>query len=146
MHMKVKKEADAWELAYRIMPGICETRDMERSDGAGYPIYSSSEPGTRDYICDLNNHLELNYGNGHSENIWIEDNLPKGAEVVVGLYKERTVFGNVKVQDVKEIIYDMAQGLTVKMLDDGRQGIEITLADGEIASFGVENVAYVRFG
>ena len=146
MYVKVKTEADAWNLAYRLMPKVCELRDVERSVGAGYPIYNSSDPETKDYICDLNDRLELNYGDGRSENIWIEDRMPKGAEAIIGMYKERTIFGEVTVRDVKEIPYSVVQGLVVKELDDGRQGIELTLADGKTASFGVENIAYVRLG
>ena len=112
---------------------------------AGYPIHRSCDPESGAYICDLNDRLELNYDDGRSENIWIEDRGGKGAAVIVGMYEDRTVFGEVKVREVKEIDYCYACGLVAKTLDDGRPGIEITLTDGEVASFGVENIAYVRF-
>lgn len=147
MYMKVKTEVDAWKLTNRIFPGAYEL-DPESKNSAGYPIYRSTEPESNAYICGLNDRLELNYDDGHSENIWIEDRMPRkpeGADVAIGMYRERTVFGEVMVRDVKEYTYLMVQGLVAKTLDDGRQGIEITLADGEVASFGNENVAYVRF-
>lgn len=144
MYMKVKTEADAWELANRIFPGDYE-HNPESLSSAGYPIYKSTRPGSNARICDLSNRLELTYDNGHSENIWIEERLPKGTAVTVGIYKERIIFGEVTVQEVKEIHYDLIQGMVTKTLDDGREGIELTLEDGSTASFGNENVAYVRF-
>lgn len=144
MYVKAKTVSDAWELASWLFPWDYEL-DPESQSSAGYPIYRSTRPGSNARICDLNDRLELNYDDGRSENIWIEDRLPRQVDAVVGMYKERTVFGEVTVQDVEEILYSLVQGLVTKTLDDGRPGIEITLADGEIASFGVENVAYVRF-
>lgn len=144
MYMKVKTEADAWELANRIFPGDYE-HDPESLSLAGYPIHKSTQPGSNARICDLNNRLQLTYDNGHLENIWIEERLPKGTAATVGIYKERIIFGEVTVQEVKEIHYDLIQGLVAKTLDDGRPGIEITLENGETASFGNENVAYIRF-
>lgn len=145
MYMKVKTEADVWELANRIFPGDYE-HNPESLSSAGYPIYKSTRPGSNARICDLNNRLELTYDNGHLENIWIEERLPKGTAVTVGIYKERIIFGEVKVQEVKEIHYSLIQGMVAKVLDDGRPGIELTLVDGETASFGNENVAYIRLG
>jgi hypothetical protein len=145
MYMKVKTEIDAWKLANRLFPGDYEL-DPESKNSAGYPIFRSIEPGSNASICDLYDRLELNYDDGRSENIWIEDRREKGAAVTVGMYRDRTVFGKVKVREVMELDCERAYGLVVKELDDGRQGIEITLANGEIASFGNENVAYVRFG
>ncbi len=145
MYMKVKTEADAWELARRLMPEISERKSAPSSMGAGYPVYRSTTPGSNASVCELHDRLELNYDDGHSENIWIEDRREKGAAVTVGTYRERSVFGEVMVRDVREIHYDMALGLVTKRLDDGDLGIEITLADGGIASFRTPNVAYVRF-
>lgn len=144
MYMKVKTEIDAWKLANRLFPGDYEL-DPESKNSAGYPIFRSIEPGSNASICDLYDRLELNYDDGRSENIWIEDRREKGAAVTVGIYKERIIFGEVKVQEVKETHYSLIQGMVAKVLDDGRPGIEITLANGEVASFGMENVAYVRF-
>lgn len=147
MYMKVKTELDAWKLANRIFPGDYEL-DPESKNSAGYPIFRATTPGSNAHICDLNARLELTYDDGHSENIWIEDRMPQKPEapdVTVGMYQERTVFGEVVVRDVREIHYDMALGLVTKRLDDGELGIEITLADGGIASFRTQNVAYVRF-
>lgn len=75
-----------------------------------------------------------------------EDRREKGAAVTIGMYRNRTVFGKVKVREVMELDCEYAYGLVAKTLDDGRPGIELTMSDGEKASFGAENVAYVRFG
>lgn len=150
MYMKVKTVADAWELAKRIFPGAWERlRDVAASEKAGYPIYRSTDPASNAYICDLDACLDLmNYDDGHTDSIWIEDRMPQkpeAADVTVGMYKDRTVLGEVKVREVVEVPYYMALGLIAKVLDDGRPGIELTMSDGEKASFGAENVAYVRF-
>lgn len=61
------------------------------------------------------------------------------------MYIEKTVFGGVQITEVKEVRYHNTVGLVNKILDDDRQGIEITFEDGSVASFGCEVVAYVRF-
>ena len=146
MYMKGKTEDDASELARRIFPETKGLRDAEASKNAGYPIYRSRDPESNAYICDLHDRLELNYDDGRSENIWIEDRREKGVAVTVGMYRERPVFGEVTVREVKEIKFCYAYGLVAKTLDDGRPGIEITLANDDVASFGAENIAYVKFG
>ena len=144
MYMKVKTESDAWELVNRFFPGSYKY-DKGSQSRAGYPIYRSTVPESNAYICDLGDRLELNYDDGHSENIWIEEEMGKDTVVVVGMRREQAFFGVFTIRDVKEIFYHHAERLVHKFLDDGRPGIEITLADGRIASFGDENVAYVRF-
>lgn len=69
--MKVSSVKEAWELANRLFPTDYE-KDEEMSRRAGYPIYHSTADGVNAWISDLNNRLELNYSNGESENIWIE--------------------------------------------------------------------------
>ncbi len=140
--IKVNNMDDAWNLASRLFPTDYE-KDEERSANAGYGIYYSTALGVDAWISDLGNRLELNYPNGLSENIWIEEKPDVLA--IVGVYHEDKIFGDVSVKKVKEITYRGIQGLVNKVLDDGRMGIEITLADDGIASFGCENVAYVRF-
>lgn len=142
--MKVATVKEAWELANRLFPTDYE-HDEQGSKNAGYPIYMSTLKGSNAHISDLNVRLELNYDDGQSENIWIEEKMKKDNVAVVGMYVEKTVFGEVKVTEVQEITYHYIQGMVNKKLDDGRFGIELTLDGGEIASFGCESVAYIRF-
>lgn len=71
MELRVSSTKEAWELASRLFPTDYE-KDEDRSSRAGYPIYYSTAEGMNAWISDLNNRLELNYSNGESENIWIE--------------------------------------------------------------------------
>ncbi|CAK7008482.1 MAG: hypothetical protein ENTB_01363 [Enterocloster aldenensis] len=137
----VKNIKEAWELAARLFP-VDYVLDDARTERAGYPIWHTTAEGVNAWISDLTTRLELNYPNGSTENIWIEQK--KDTVAVVGMYQEKTVFGDVKVKEVKEITYHNIQGIVNKTLDDGRFGIVLTLNDGE-ASFGCESVAYIRF-
>lgn len=137
----VKNIKEAWELAARLFP-VDYVLDDARTKRAGYPIWHTTAEGVNAWISDLTTRLELNYPNGSTENIWIEQK--KDTVAVIGMYQEKTVFGDVKVKEVKEITYHNIQGMVNKTLDDGRFGIVLTLNDGE-ASFGCENVAYIRF-
>ena len=69
--IKVKNYEEAWEIVNGIFPTDYE-KDEERSRRAGYPIHHSTAYGVNAWISDLGNRLELNYQDGHSENIWIE--------------------------------------------------------------------------
>ena len=83
----VKSTAEAWNKANEIFPTDYE-RDNQRSERAGYPVYSSAAEGHwYDYICDLDDRLELNLSNGDTVNIWVEadeiegDDQPTEAEI-----------------------------------------------------------------
>lgn len=71
MNIKVSSVEEAWELADRLFPTDYE-KDEERSNRAGYPIHYSTKEGVNAWISDLGNMLELNYYDGKSENILIE--------------------------------------------------------------------------
>lgn len=137
----VKNIKEAWESSARLFP-VDYVLDDARTERAGYPIWHTTAEGVNAWISDLTTRLELNYPNGSTENIWIEQK--KDTVAVIGMYQEKTVFGDVKVKEVKEITYHNIQGMVNKTLDDGRFGIVLTLNDGE-ASFGCESVAYIRF-
>lgn len=139
--LKVDNKKSAWDLANRLFPEDYE-RDEVASENAGYPVYMSTKEGSNAHISDLNNRLELNYDGGRSENIWIEEHHDNVA--IVGMWIDKTVFGEVTVKEVKEITYHVL-GMVNKMLEDGRFGIELSLTNGEIATFGCENMAYIRF-
>lgn len=71
--MKVTTVKEAWNMASRIFP-YDYVLDEQRSERAGYKIYMSTTfPDGYAWICDLGDRLELNYSNGSSENIWIEE-------------------------------------------------------------------------
>ena len=83
----VKSTTEAWNKANEIFPTDYEC-DNQRSERAGYPVYSSTAEGHwYDYICDLGDRLELNLSNGDTVNIWVkadedEDNAePTEAEI-----------------------------------------------------------------
>lgn len=139
--IKVDSKKAAWDLAGRLFPTDYE-KDEPGTKKAGYPIYKSTNPEVNAWISDLGDRLELNYPNGNSENIWIETN----ADIVafVGMYFDETVFGEVKVKKIKEVAYHRVLGIVNKTLDDGRFGVEISFGNNDTATFGCDNVAYMR--
>ena len=68
----VKNVADAWEMANKFFPTDYEL-DKHASDRAGYNVYSSTKAGCNAWISDLGTRLELNFENGETMNIWIEE-------------------------------------------------------------------------
>lgn len=139
--IKVDSKKAAWDLAGRLFPTDYE-KDEPGTKKAGYPIYKSTNPEVNAWISDLGDRLELNYPNGNSENIWIETNADIVA--IVGMYFNETVFGEVKVKKIKEVAYHRVLGIVNKTLDDGRFGVEISFGNNDTATFGCDNVAYVR--
>ena len=77
--IEVKTVQEAWDMANKIFP-TDYNKDEESSERAGYPIYRSSVE-YYDYICDLNDRLEINLKNGNKTiNIWIvgeQEELPE---------------------------------------------------------------------
>ena len=71
--LKVRTMKEAWLKADEIFP-TDYMKDDESSERAGYPIYRSTAEGHfNDYICDLNDRLEVNIAEGNqSINIWID--------------------------------------------------------------------------
>lgn len=70
--IKVKTMEEAWTKVNEIFP-TDYAKDNDSSERAGYPIYRSTAEGHYyDYICDLNNRLEINLAEGNQTiNIWI---------------------------------------------------------------------------
>ena len=70
--MKVRTMEEAWAKVNEIFP-TDYMKDDESSQRAGYPIYRSTAEGHYyDYICDLNDRLEVNIAEGNqSINIWV---------------------------------------------------------------------------
>nr|DAE87910.1 MAG TPA: hypothetical protein [Caudoviricetes sp.] len=69
--IKCTNHDEALHIAFRLFP-YSTTLDHERSKNAGYPIYYATE-GENAYICDLNSRIELNYPDGRTEHIHVED-------------------------------------------------------------------------
>lgn len=70
--IKAKTMEEAWTKVNEIFP-TDYAKDNDSSERAGYPIYRSTAEGHYyDYICDLNNRLEINLAEGNQTiNIWI---------------------------------------------------------------------------
>ena len=143
--MKVQSRDDAWRLAARLFP-TDYVKDERGSKNAGYPIYQSTAEGRNCWISDLGNRLELNYDNGKSENIWIEECEAKHfPSVIVGIYTERPVFGNVKVMAVEEIQIDNCEGFVLRDKYDKGVNYEFTISGVGTKLIPQNDVAYIRF-
>ncbi len=70
--MTVKTIEAAWEAANKLFPTDYE-KDEKASANASYPIYYSTAVGVNAWISDLGDRLEVNFPDGHSENIWIQE-------------------------------------------------------------------------
>lgn len=69
-HFREKSAEEAWNRANEIFP-TDYAKDEESSQRAGYPIFRSTADGHfYDYICDLNDRLEVNLSTGETVNIW----------------------------------------------------------------------------
>ena len=68
------------------------------------------------------------------------------AKVTVGAYYPKPIFGNVRVQEVKETTYDTL-GMAFRFYDDDETmavEVELTLKDGKTARYPVTQVAYIK--
>lgn len=71
-HFREKSAEEAWNRVNEIFP-TDYAKDEDSSQRAGYPIFRSTVDGHfYDYICDLNDRLEVNLSTGETVNIWIE--------------------------------------------------------------------------
>lgn len=68
--MKVKNIQQAWNKVSELFDGDF-LKDYEASKNAGYPIYRSDKE-YYNYICNLEDRLEINMPNGETVNIWVE--------------------------------------------------------------------------
>lgn len=89
--IKASSVNEAWNMANDIFPTDYE-KDEESSQRAGYPIYRSTADGHYyDYICDLNDRLEINLADGNrTVNIWIEAKPEPAQEEKAGSTEERS--------------------------------------------------------
>ena len=71
--IEVNSKREAWEKVDEIFP-TDYIKDEKGSEMAGYPIYRSTADGHfYDYICDLNDRLEVNLSNGNTVNVWFSE-------------------------------------------------------------------------
>ena len=77
VNTKTRIEVNSLEEAWRMVDQIFPTdyiKDEVSSKGAGYPVYRSTAKGHfYDYICDLNDRLEINLSNGKTVNVWFSE-------------------------------------------------------------------------
>lgn len=115
--IKVKNYEEAWEIVNGIFPTDYE-KDEEGSQRAGYPIYRSTADGHYyDYICDLNDRLEVNLKDGNQTiNVWIESE-PVGEEKEIPNAEERG--------KVLKRIHRLTAWFAEEMLDQEEQGRKV---------------------
>lgn len=122
---KRKKESEDKIMANRIEVGTVEeawvkvneffptdyNRDEASSARAGYPIYRSSVE-YYDYICDLNNRLEINLKDGNKTiNVWIiPEEQGQDIEVTVAAKSGETRIYNTYAEFRKEFRFFLASG------------------------------------
>lgn len=95
--MKAKSMEEAWKLANEIFPTDYE-KDEASSQRAGYPIFRSTAEGRYyDYICDLNDRLEINLADGNRTiNIWIEADPEPEEPEIINLEERKQVIGRIQ--------------------------------------------------
>lgn len=77
--IKCTNHEEALQIAFRLFP-YSTSLDHERSNRAGYPIYYAKDIENA-YICDLNSRIELNYPDGRTEHIHVEDESDFNCEI-----------------------------------------------------------------
>lgn len=70
--MKARTKNEAWEIVNEIFPTDYHENTVKTSN-AGYPIYDSNLGDDHGYICDLGSRLEVNFEDGRTVNVWIEE-------------------------------------------------------------------------
>lgn len=93
--IKCTNHDEALHIAFRLFP-YSTTLDHERSKNAGYPIYYATEDENA-YICDLNSRIELNYPDGRTEHIHVEDEDDFNSEI-------QTIIGD--ISNIRPFEYD----------------------------------------
>lgn len=79
--IEVNSKREAWNMVNAIFPTDYQ-KDEFSSERAGYPVYRSTAEGHfYDYICDLNDRLEVNLSSGMTVNIWFSQIFMKAREL-----------------------------------------------------------------
>jgi len=121
-HYEANTQREAWNIVNQIFPGDYEY-DGYASYRAGYPVYSSTNPGMPyAHISDLNARLEVCYQNGDCINIWFTDlywNAIENENLKKEIAKKDTKIENLK-NDLALITtaYDSLLNDCVKQIDE----------------------------
>ena len=79
--IEVNSKKEAWKIVNAIFPTDYQ-KDEISSNGAGYPVYRSTAEGHfYDYICAMDERLEVNLSNGKAVNIWFSAIYLKAKEL-----------------------------------------------------------------
>ena len=70
--MTAKNMNEAWNMVNELFP-TDYYENTAKTANAGYPIYDSTLGDDTGYICDLGSRLEINFADGRTLNIWIEE-------------------------------------------------------------------------
>lgn len=140
--IKVSSRNEAWGLAIRLFP-TDYTADMERSSKAGYPIYFTTEKGVNAWISDLGDRLQLNYPNGSTESIWVEEK--NDVVTTIGCIKEKKVFPSVTIQEVEERKFVNLLGLTFG-IEAGEPAVKFWTSEEKGSVYRCDEIAYVKIG
>lgn len=70
MAIVVNSLDEAWRMAGILFPTDYE-KDPVKSERAGYPVYTSTNPEEFAWISDLGDRLEINRASMPTQNIWI---------------------------------------------------------------------------
>ncbi len=144
--MKAHSIQEAWNMANEIFPTDYE-KDEEGSQRAGYLIYRSTAEGRHyDYICDLNNRLEVNLADGNrSINIWIESDCNEStSESVEAMHAVKELGKSISPLFVPEIYTEVTLVVdgskwnpneTEKKVYEGLKRDETWLASDLVASY-----------
>ena len=102
----------AWQIVDDIFP-TDYSEDTQSSERAGYKVYRSNIEHYN-YICDLGNRIEVNFANGETVNIWIEEE-EKTAEMhknifTIGLFDKDTEKQEISTPEAKEKVAEILIG------------------------------------
>ena len=71
--IEVNSRSDAWKIVDEIFPMDYE-KDEISSKNAGYPVFRATGDGNYyNYICCLNDRMEVNFSGGKTVNIWYSE-------------------------------------------------------------------------
>ncbi len=135
--------ANAWDIADKLFPGDY-TRDDNSSERAGYPIYRATTEGSRAYICDLGDGLEINYDDGSSQRITIRPEVLEAerqqARELDDLTDKITWYqGELSKETAQRKAAEEARALAQGELEDAREALADKEAECDDLAMSVEN-------
>ena len=109
--IKCTNHDEALHIAFRLFP-YSTTLDHERSKNAGYPIYYATEDENA-YICDLNSRIELNYPDGRTEHIHVEDERVTSIVRLKQLLEIFLIYGHLSMMVEDLILFKISHMLEI---------------------------------